>query len=129
MDALQIRIQAIRGLNSKSLTALLCALMALPLGISATFMGFYWSLYSDAAKVNEEESIPGYDNPFDVCGLVSFNAQGGVVEIADTKWTLVFMLNAVVYTVLSSCMLFIALSGMAPLFLLAFPGICCTWSA
>ena len=129
MDAMQVRIQAVKGLSSKSLTALLFAIMALPMAISVTFMGFYWSLYADAVKVNEEESIPGYDNPFNVCGLVSFNAQRGVVEIADTRWTVVYMLNAIVYTVLSFCMLCVALSGMAPLFILAFPGTCGTWCA
>ena len=77
-------------------TIFLCAMC--PLAISITFMAFYWSLYADAIKVND--AFPDQPNAFDICGIRITSIDGESHE-GNTMWTPVFMLNAVIYTILT----------------------------
>ena len=117
----------------------LAALCILPFIISSTFMGLYWGLFSDAAKIEDEVALPAYypeiDYPkFDVCfaDVISTNAQGQptAAELGNTKWTVIFTLNAVVYTLLTVselCLLFSAFIW--PLAFCGACGVCCTQMA
>ena len=99
-------------LSSRSV-AILEALMMwfccmVPMAISCTFMGLYWSLWVDAQEFNEEFRTDEVSNPFDTCGLI--NDDLGATMDGDTEWTTAFLLNAIVYTSSSFFTLMLALS-------------------
>ena len=116
----------------------LFGLCIVPFIISSTFMGLYWGLFSEVTKVEDEVALPAYypeiDYPkFDICFQdVTFNAQGTptAVELGNTKWSVVFTLNAVVYTLLTASELCLFLSAFIwPLAICGACGVCCTQMA
>ena len=99
-------MEAMKSMSGPTAMVPLFGCCITPFIIATTFMGLYWGLYSAAAAVNEE--YPG-DNPFDVCGLTKSSVDA---EDPDTKWTVVFTLNAAIYTVLASAILCLFLSAL-----------------
>ena len=67
---------------------------AAPVIISGTFMGLYWALYAQVAKMNDN---PLNINVYDMCGVAALS-QGNVAF--NTKWSVGITLNAATYTVL-----------------------------
>jgi hypothetical protein len=132
-------MEAAKAMPKGPLFGMLCACATCPLIITATFMGLYWSLFSDAAAVNEEynpSTMPdGYPGAFDNCGGSANEMSGSglsqtIAEYGDTKWSVVFTLNAIVYTLLTVFTICIALSAvMWPLAICGACGVCCTQMA
>ena len=60
-------------------------------------MGLYWSLWSNAMEFNDEFGTDLVSNPYDQCGITKENSWGEL-NAGDTKWTIAFLLNAIVYT-------------------------------
>ena len=118
-------MEAMKGMQGPALMFAMLGCCITPFIISTTFMGLYWGLFSDAAKFNDE-STSNLDNPFDACGTRDSTTNlGGVAvktEQIDTKWTVVFTLNAVVYTLLSASTLCLFMGAL--LWPLAFCGLC-----
>ena len=117
-------MEAMKGMQGTALMVAMLGCCITPFIISTTFMGLYWGLFSDAAKFNDEyKDQAGTDNPFDRCNTMT-DAQMAAIgaEHGDTKWTVVYTLNAVVYTMLSASTLCMFLSAL--LWPLAFCGIC-----
>jgi len=87
------------------LFGIVCGCSAIPLIISATYMGLYWGLFMLAADFNDKATAAGSkaDNPFDSCGVIDMQAAlAGDTSVDTSKWTTVFILNAVVYTCLTA---------------------------
>ena len=117
-------MEAMKGMQGTALMLAMLGCCITPFIISTTFMGLYWGLFSDAAKFNDEyKDISGTDNPFDRCNIMT-DAQMELIgqEHGDTKWTVVYTLNAIVYTMLSASTLCLFLSAL--LWPLAICGIC-----
>ena len=114
-------MEAMKGMQGPALMFAMLGCCITPFIISTTFMGLYWGLFSDAAKFNDESNST-LDNPFDACYTTNATIGGTKVEAIDTKWTVVFTLNAVVYTLLSASSLCLFLSAL--LWPLAVCGLC-----
>ena len=117
-------MDAMKGMQGPALMVAMLGCCITPFIISTTFMGLYWGLFADAAKFNDEyKDAAGNDNPFDRCTVMPDEAvKLAGYEPGDTKWTVVYTLNAVVYTMLSASTLCLFLSAL--LWPLAFCGIC-----
>ena len=98
--------------------ALLCGCAVLPLIISCTYMGLYWNLYTIAVDFDDAYAPDGLDGIFDTCFITDWDT--GIM--ADTKWSVAFMLNAVCYTLLTVWTCCLVLSSVA--WPLAFCGAC-----
>mmetsp|Transcript_31258 Transcript_31258/g.41352 ORF Transcript_31258/g.41352 Transcript_31258/m.41352 type:complete len:197 (-) Transcript_31258:107-697(-) len=100
---------------------------AIPFIISSTMMGLYWGLFSDAAYYNDNAgaSMNKDTNTFDWCGITTPSMSG--ITFGDTKWTVVFTLNAITYTLLTVFTIALALSAFAwPLAFCGCAGACCS---
>ena len=99
-----MRLEAAKVAATGKQLMLSCGISLLPLICSVTFMGLYWALFAGAASVNEYDwqisQSQVITNVFDNCNLHVLQTDGSY-ELADTKWTVVFTLNAVVYTLLT----------------------------
>ena len=114
-------MEAMKGMQGPALMFAMLGCCITPFIISTTFMGLYWGLFSEATKYNDESNST-LDNPFDACTTVTGTVGGLSMEAEDTKWTVIFTLNAVVYTLLSASTLCLFMSAI--LWPLAFCGIC-----
>ena len=113
-------MEAMKGMQGPALMFAMLGCCITPFIISTTFMGLYWGLFSDATEYNDTVGTSKVENPFDAC-----NTEGGSVaglEPIDTKWTVVFTLNAIVYTMLSASTLCLFMSAL--LWPLAICGLC-----
>lgn len=100
------RLEMAKQISTCSFIMMLCCLSILPMAICATFSGFYWSLFFDTVKVNDAN--PQQENFFDVCGIKGIDNKGNQV-IGHTHWSIMFLLNAIVYTMLillNICLIF-----------------------
>ena len=102
----------------------MCAIV--PLVISATYMGLYWGLF---AQASEYDDMIGPGGSFDGCGigggLTLVNGVPVFVTL-DTKWTTIFTLNAIVYTLLTAITIGGILSAaFGPLAFCSACGFCC----
>ena len=91
--------------------------------ICITYMSLYWSLYVDAAKVNDVyRDTDGLENPFDACHLAPTQI-GEKQSNESTNWSLVITFNAIVYTVLSAtnCCVFLSRTTLGK------TGMCCNF--
>ena len=88
----------------------LAALAAFPMLLSSIFMVYYYNLHDSANIVNEANHRPGIANTFDSCGLVT-EKPSGEFQFDDTKWSVVYTLNTVIYAMLSLWTVIIALSA------------------
>ena len=96
-----------------------------PFVISTTYMGIYWTLHAEAGKVNEEYKTETIENPFDNCDIVK--SDGG---LGNTKWTVVFSLNAIVQTLLTTASVLLTLSAFVHQFAICGAClVCCTQCA
>ena len=57
---------------------ILIACCIVPFTIQCTFMGLYWSLWSDAMEFNEEFKTDGVSNPYDQCGIMKEDGFGNL---------------------------------------------------
>ena len=118
-------MEAMKGMQGPALMFAMLGCCITPFIISTTFMGLYWGLFSDATEYNDHVGNSEVENPFDMCnigGTVSTPAGSATIEEIDTKWTVVFTLNAIVYTLLSASTLCLFMSAL--LWPLAICGLC-----
>ena len=106
----------------------LCVCSIGPIIIGGTFMGLYWGLAAAAGNYNsicEDEGVSSDDAAkcFDSCGLNPVT-----IDDADlTGWSVVFLLNACVYTLNTVFVFCLILSAFLwPLAFCGVCGICCT---
>ena len=107
-----------------------CICSTILIAIAATFLGFYASMWADAVKLgdsvaNYNDDIPVYDRCLG-SGIAILNPSTGVSELGDTKWTVIFTFNTIVY----ACMVTFAFCQILgtffwPLCLCACSGHCC----
>ena len=82
-------------------------LALLPIIFSTVLMAWYWYLYATATNFNAKQGNV-VKNAFDLCG----EADPTTGQLGSSQWTLVFILNAIVYTLMT----FFTLSSVLCLF-------------
>ena len=85
------RLEQYKQITGMQLFGTLAIFCITPFVISTTYMSIYWTLHAEAGKVNEEFRTETIENPFNNCDIIRGNG-----ELVDTKWTMVFQLNAIV---------------------------------
>ena len=94
------------------LTMCMCA--AVPLIFSVVFMGLYWNLFAIANDYNALAPAQfGDGNAFEACGGVTI--VDGKPEATPSKWQTAFLLNSIVYTMMTVATILITLTPFLPM--------------
>ena len=96
-----------RQKNSKRYNCLIFCVATVTMAISVVFCALYWRLWNKADEFNESAFRQGYSGSvqaFDRCNSWTIFLQNQNVDerlLLDTKWSLVIVLNTIMYLSLS----------------------------
>ena len=91
----------------------MCMCAAVPLIFSVVFMGLYWNLFEIANHYNSLQPAQAGDvNFFESCGGATII--DGKPEITYSKWQTAFLLNSIVYTMMTVASILLTLIPFLP---------------